>query len=84
MAKRLGLGRLIVIIAGGLLAYINRAAILTQIVLKRVEYSHYPVIENQPIAWATGPDTAARSAADATPIVVSMFALGPILSPGKS
>jgi len=70
MFKKLGLGLLIIIIAGGLLAYFNRAAILTLVVLKRVEASHYPVANNQPIGWATGPDAAALPASERPPNIV--------------
>ena len=55
MWKRILIGLLVLIVAGGALAWFNRGAIIFAMV-KRA--AHMDVAENQPITWTPGPETA--------------------------
>lgn len=58
MLKKIGLGVLIVLIAGAGLAWMNRATLLTTLVLNRAKANHMEIGPNQEITWQKGPETA--------------------------
>jgi len=70
MWKKLGLGLLALLIGAGVLAYFNRAAILTNIVLNRVKAGHVEVGPTRAIEWERGPETAALPPSERPPNIV--------------
>jgi uncharacterized sulfatase len=58
MFKKIGLGILILLIAGAGLAWMNRATLLTTLVLNRAKANHMEIGPNQDITWQKGPETA--------------------------
>ena len=59
MWKKALLGIVIILLGGVLLAWFNRFAILTHIVLNRAKAGHIDVAPYQPVTWQTGPEAAA-------------------------
>lgn len=70
MWKKLTLGVLIVVLIGGGLAWLNRTAILSEIVLNRAKANRVDVAPHQPVVWEQGPAEAAASAEDQPPNIV--------------
>ncbi|MHA7899897.1 MAG: sulfatase [Henriciella sp.] len=70
MWKKLIPGLLLVLIALGVLAWFNRAAILTQLVLNRAAANKIDVAPFQPVAWQAGPETAQVPIEDRPPNIV--------------
>ncbi|MCR9270053.1 MAG: sulfatase [Hyphomonadaceae bacterium] len=70
MWKKLIPGLLLVLIALGVLAWFNRAAILTQLVLNRAAANKIDVAPFQPVAWQAGPETAQIPIEDRPPNIV--------------
>ncbi|MEM9225364.1 MAG: sulfatase-like hydrolase/transferase, partial [Pseudomonadota bacterium] len=71
MWKRILIGLLIVIIAGGALAWLNRQAIIMAM-LKRA--AQVEVAENRPIEWTQGPATASADRSEGPPNIVFILA----------
>ena len=70
MWKKLLIGFVVIILGAAALAYLNRASILTNLVLNRVQANHYPVAEHQPVSWQQGPDIPATPIQDRPPNIV--------------
>ncbi|MEM9939402.1 MAG: sulfatase [Pseudomonadota bacterium] len=70
MWKKILLGLVIAILAAGVLAWFNRAAILTQIVLNQAKANRYEVGPNQPIEWKKGPTQAETPVSERPPNIV--------------
>ncbi|MEM9740686.1 MAG: sulfatase-like hydrolase/transferase [Pseudomonadota bacterium] len=56
-------------VAAGL-AWINRAAILTEVALNRVKAGHYPVAEHRRVAWEQGPEEATLAPSERPPNII--------------
>jgi arylsulfatase A-like enzyme len=70
MWKKILVGVFVAILGAGVLAWFNRSAILTHIVLDRVKSSHYPVSEQKAITWQQGPSEATVPVGERPPNVV--------------
>ncbi|MCR9196998.1 MAG: sulfatase-like hydrolase/transferase, partial [Hyphomonas sp.] len=70
MWKKLTLGVLIVVLIGAGLAWLNRAAILSEIVLNRAKANRVDVAPHQPVVWDQGPVETTGSAEDQPPNIV--------------
>lgn len=55
MFKKIALGLLIIIVVAGTFIWLNRAAILTHIVLNRAEAAKEYIGPHQPVTWQAGP-----------------------------
>jgi len=70
MLKKLLIGLGVVILIGGAVAWLNRGAILTEIVLNRAEARKIDIAEHRPTEWQQGPAVAETHIADRPPNVV--------------
>lgn len=70
MWKKVLIGVLVAIIGAGVLAWLNRASILTQVVLNRAKASHYEVAPHRQIEWQSGPELASSSSSERSPNIV--------------
>ena len=70
MWKKLALGLLVIALVGGMFAWLNRAAILSEIVLNRAKANRMDVGPHQPIVWDQGPTEALSAAEDQPPNIV--------------
>ena len=70
MLRSLLIGLLVAVIGAGVLAWFNRAAILTHIALNRVSANTFDVAPHQPVNWQSGPATAETPVAERPPNIV--------------
>lgn len=70
MWKKIILAALAAIVGGGLLAWVNRAAILTHIVLNRAEANRVEAAPYQPVVWQQGPSEATIPTSERPPNIV--------------
>ncbi len=70
MWKKLLIGLFIVLLAGALLGWLNRASILTHLVLNRAKANHVAVGPHQPITWQQGPAEASTPISERPPNIV--------------
>lgn len=61
---------LVLVMAGGLIGWFNRTAILTHIVLNRAKANHVDIAPHRPVTWEQGPSEAKIPAADRAPNIV--------------
>ncbi len=70
MWKKILVGIGVAIIVSGLLAWFNRATLLTHLVLNRAKAGHIEVAPYQPIEWQSGPTIAAKPISERPPNIV--------------
>ena len=70
MWKKVVVGILIAVAAAGILAWFNRASILTHLVLNRAKANQVPVAAHQPVSWQQGPSEATTPLAERPPNIV--------------
>lgn len=70
MFKKAALGLLIVIAVAGTIIWLNRAAILTHIVLNRAEAAKEYIAPHQPVTWQSGPSEPSVSDESRPPNIV--------------
>lgn len=70
MWKKLLLGLLVAVLAAGVLAWFNRGALLTALVLNRAQANKMEVGPHQPVTWQTGPTRADTPLAERPPNIV--------------
>lgn len=70
MLKKLLIGLLVVVFSAGLLAWFNRTALLTHLVLNRAAANKMDVVPHQPVAWQQGPVNASAPASERLPNIV--------------
>lgn len=70
MWKKITIGILIAILAAGVLAWFNRSAVLTQIVLNRAKANRMDVTPYQPVVWDQGPAEASVPLSERPPNIV--------------
>ena len=70
MLKKSLIGLLILLIGGGILGWLNRGAILTQLVLRAAERGKIDVAEHQPVTWDQGPTMAETPTSERPPNIV--------------
>ena len=70
MLKKLLLGTLVLLIGAGILAWFNRTALLTHVVLNQVKAGHYPVAPFEEVVWEQGPEAPTIPLEDRPPNIV--------------
>lgn len=70
MWKKLVIGALVIIFGAGVLAWFNRAAILTSVVLNQAKANRMAVGPPQTVLWQTGPEAAETATTDRPPNIV--------------
>ena len=70
MWKKILLVLILVIAASGLLAWLNRASLLTTIALNRVKANHTDVAPYRPVSWDKGPAVSTTPVEDRPPNIV--------------
>jgi len=70
MWKKLLVGLVTAFVIAGAIGWLNRASILSHLVLNRAKANHYPVAAHQPITWQSGPEQATTPISERPPNVV--------------
>ena len=70
MLRNILIGLVVIVLGAGVIAYLNRASILTAVVLNRAAANKVDVGPNQPVVWQQGPETAETPIAERPPNIV--------------